>query len=67
MNGSNHEEEANRRPMFLCPVCLVKLKSTKLNFDIKERYTEMLEFFKSIEDENFAKAAEWTERALALL
>ena len=64
MNGSNHLEESNRRPMFLCPVCLVKLKSTKLNFDIKERYAEMLKFFKSIEDENFACAAEWVEKTL---
>ena len=25
MNGSNHQEEKDRRPMHLCPVCLRKL------------------------------------------
>ena len=25
MNGSNHQEEKDRRPMRLCPVCLRKL------------------------------------------
>jgi archaemetzincin len=25
MNGSNHQEERDRRPLHLCPVCLRKL------------------------------------------
>lgn len=25
MNGSNHQEEKDRRPLHLCPVCLQKL------------------------------------------
>ena len=25
MNGSNHQEEKDRRPLHLCPVCLRKL------------------------------------------
>lgn len=33
MNGSNHMEEANKKPFLLCPVCLRKLQAA-LGFDI---------------------------------
>ena len=63
MNGSNNLEESNRRPMFSCPICLHKLKSS-LGFDLKERYQALLEFCHSIEDENFQDACCWLERAI---
>ncbi|XP_038633279.1 arylsulfatase G-like isoform X5 [Scyliorhinus canicula] len=37
MQGSNHLEESDRRPIDLCPICLRKLQCA-INFDIKERY-----------------------------
>ena len=66
MNGSNHLEESNRRPMFTCPVCLNKLKSC-LGFDIKKRYQALLEFCQSVQDENFAGACVWLENAIEKL
>ncbi|XP_073229008.1 archaemetzincin-2-like [Porites lutea] len=66
MNGSNHLEESNRRPMFTCPVCLNKLKSC-LGFDIKKRYQALLEFCQSVQDENFAEACVWLENAVEKL
>jgi archaemetzincin len=44
MNGSNHLDEADRRPAFLCPVCLRKIRAS-IGFDMVERYRRMLEFF----------------------
>ena len=44
MNGSNHLEESDSRPSFLCPVCLRKLHSS-CQFEIKARYQQMLEFW----------------------
>ena len=66
MNGSNHLEETNRRPMFACPICFHKLKHW-LGFDIKERYQALLEFCSSIEDENFEGACRWLEKAVVKL
>ena len=66
MNGSNHLEEATRRPMFLCPICLLKLKTSGPDFDMKGRYIEMLQFFQKVEDENFVKAAHWLERVIQM-
>ncbi|XP_015665857.1 archaemetzincin-2 isoform X2 [Protobothrops mucrosquamatus] len=37
MQGSNHLEESDRRPLDLCPICLRKLQSV-LGFSILERY-----------------------------
>ncbi|XP_066469866.1 archaemetzincin-2 isoform X2 [Tiliqua scincoides] len=37
MQGSNHLEESDRRPLDLCPICLRKLQSA-LGFKITERY-----------------------------
>ena len=63
MNGSNNLEESNRRPMFSCPICLHKLKSS-LGFDLKERYQALLEFCRLIDDENFEGACCWLEKAI---
>ncbi|XP_076823221.1 archaemetzincin-2-like isoform X1 [Clavelina lepadiformis] len=40
MNGSNHLQESDRRPAFLCPVCLRKLQ-TILGFDLVKRYKSL--------------------------
>ena len=66
MNGSNHLEESIKRPMFTCPVCLHKLKSW-LGFDVKERYQALLEFCRSIKDENFEEVCLWLEKAIVKL
>ncbi|XP_007421676.2 archaemetzincin-2 isoform X1 [Python bivittatus] len=47
MQGSNHLEESDRRPLDLCPVCLRKLQSV-LGFSILERYKALQRW---IEDE----------------
>nr|XP_022328287.1 archaemetzincin-2-like isoform X2 [Crassostrea virginica] len=46
MNGSNHLQEADTGPSFLCPVCLNKLYYV-MKFDIEERYRKMVEFWRS--------------------
>lgn len=37
MQGSNHLEEADRRPLNLCPICLRKLQCA-VGFNIIDRY-----------------------------
>lgn len=37
MNNANHDEELDRKPLYLCPICLRKLYST-LKFDIRLMY-----------------------------
>ncbi|XP_008056472.1 archaemetzincin-2 isoform X3 [Carlito syrichta] len=41
MQGSNHLEEADRRPLNLCPICLRKLQCA-VGFSIAERYKALL-------------------------
>ncbi|XP_060058632.1 archaemetzincin-2 isoform X2 [Erinaceus europaeus] len=41
MQGSNHLEEADRRPLNLCPICLRKLQCA-IGFDIIERYKALV-------------------------
>ncbi|XP_069055972.1 archaemetzincin-2 [Pleurodeles waltl] len=41
MQGSNHLEESDRRPLDLCPICLRKLQSA-VGFNIAERYKALL-------------------------
>jgi archaemetzincin len=60
MNGSNHLEESDRRPLHLCPVCLRKLYHA-LEFDIKNRYLILLHFY---EREGFHEEAGWIKRRL---
>lgn len=40
MNGSNHREESDRRPLYLCPVCLKKLV-WNLQLDPLARYEKL--------------------------
>ncbi|XP_006833667.1 PREDICTED: archaemetzincin-2 isoform X2 [Chrysochloris asiatica] len=48
MQGSNHLEEADRRPLNLCPICLRKLQCA-IGFNIVERYKALLRW---IDDES---------------
>lgn len=43
VNGSNHLQESDSRPLELCVVCLRKLQSN-IKFDILERYKKLHEF-----------------------
>uniref|UniRef100_A0A7N9D0G2 Archaemetzincin-2 n=1 Tax=Macaca fascicularis TaxID=9541 RepID=A0A7N9D0G2_MACFA len=48
MQGSNHLEEADRRPLNLCPICLRKLQCA-VGFSIVERYKALVRW---IDDES---------------
>ncbi|MBE2286121.1 MAG: hypothetical protein IAE77_21880 [Prosthecobacter sp.] len=63
MNGSNHLDETDTRPMHLCPVCLRKLQLSS-GFDLLKREEALLKFFEanSITDE-----AAWSRRWLEKL
>lgn len=43
MQGSNHLEEADRRPLNLCPICLRKLQCA-IGFKIVERYKALVKW-----------------------
>lgn len=43
MNGSNHLQESDRRPLHLCPVCLRKLQFST-GFDVVKRYEDLARF-----------------------
>ena len=60
MNGSNHLEESDARPLHLCPVCLRKLHFS-IGFDVVERYRGLLEFYN---DFGFGREAGWTSDRL---
>lgn len=47
MNGSNHLNESDSRPMFFCPVCLRKLQNSA-GFDVVDRYRRLLLFYERI-------------------
>lgn len=55
MNGSNHLQESDARPLHLCPVCLRKVHYC-IQFDIIERYKNLLKFY---EENDFREEAEW--------
>jgi len=44
LNGSNNMEEADKKPLWLCPECLAKLQNC-LNFELIERYDNLIKFF----------------------
>ncbi|XP_023444836.2 archaemetzincin-2 [Dasypus novemcinctus] len=54
MQGSNHLEEADCRPLNLCPICLRKLQCA-IGFSIVERYKALVSW---IDDESVAIARE---------
>uniref|UniRef100_A0A2K5CC30 Archaemetzincin-2 n=1 Tax=Aotus nancymaae TaxID=37293 RepID=A0A2K5CC30_AOTNA len=43
MQGSNHLEEADRRPLNLCPICLRKLQCA-IGFSVVERYRALVQW-----------------------
>jgi archaemetzincin len=60
MNGSNHLEESDSRPLHLCPTDLRKLE-WNIGFDVAERYRRLTEVYRELglDDE-----AEWVKRRL---
>ena len=60
MNGSNHLQESDRRPLHLCPVCLRKLQFS-VGIDVVKRYEALAQFDRQagLEDE-----AAWVDRRL---
>jgi archaemetzincin len=46
MNGSNHLDESDQRPLHLCPVCLRKLHHS-IRFDLSWRSLALLDFARS--------------------
>lgn len=61
MNGSNHLEESDSRPLHLCPVCLRKLHHA-VEFDPADRYARLLAFARSA---TFEDEAQWLAGRLA--
>jgi archaemetzincin len=55
MNGSNHLQESDSRPLALCPVCLHKLQYS-IGFDVAARYHRLLEFYRKV---GFDHEAAW--------
>ncbi|MEO0292882.1 MAG: archaemetzincin [candidate division WOR-3 bacterium] len=60
MNGSNHLEESDARPLHLCPVDLRKLHYV-IGFDIKKRYEKLYDFY---EENDFQEEKEWVKKIL---
>ena len=63
MNGSNHLDESDRRPLHLCPVDLRKLHHS-IGFDINKRYADLLTFAHRA---GFNDEAEWLDKRLRTL
>ncbi len=60
LNGSNHLQESDVRPLHLCPVCLRKLHFS-IGFDMVERYCRLLEFYNEF---GFGRDAGWVSDRL---
>ncbi len=60
MNGSNHLQESDARPLHLCPVCLHKLQFS-IGFDVVDRYSKLLIFYETI---GFGHEARWVSNRL---
>ncbi len=60
MNGSNHLQESDARPLSLCPVCLRKLQFS-IGFDVAGRYRGLLLFY---EKAGFDHEAKWVSSRL---
>jgi archaemetzincin len=55
LNGSNHLQESDSRPLHLCPVCLRKLQDS-IGFDVIRRYGNLLDFYERV---GFEEEAGW--------
>lgn len=60
MNGSNHLQESDSRPLLLCPVCLSKLQSS-IGFDVAARYNRLQQFYSNV---GFIFEQDWVTRRL---
>lgn len=60
MNGSNHLQESDARPLRLCPVCLRKLQF-RIGFDVVNRYERLLRFYQKV---GFEDESRWVTRRL---
>ncbi len=60
LNGSNHLQESDSRPLHLCPVCLRKLQFS-IGFDVVDRYRRLLRFYREI---GFEDEARWAAKRL---
>jgi archaemetzincin len=60
MNGSNHLDESDRRPLHLCPVCLRKLQWS-VGFDVFKRYTALEQVSRA---DRFTDEADWLSRRI---
>ena len=60
MNGSNHLQKSDRRPMTLCPVCLRKLHH-QVRFDVEKRYIDLEKWFR---ENQLNKDADWVKTRL---
>lgn len=60
MNGSNHLQESDARPMFFCPVCLRKIHHST-GFDVVDRYRRLFLFYERI---GFTDEARWLLKRL---
>ena len=60
MNGSNHLQESDSRPLSLCPVCLRKLQSS-IGFTVATRYHRLQQFYSKV---GFIFEQDWVTRRL---
>lgn len=60
LNGSNHLQESDSRPLSVCPVCLRKLQFS-IGFDVVDRYHRLLRFYRKI---RFDDEARWVANRL---
>jgi len=60
LNGSNHLQESDSRPLSVCPVCLRKLQFS-IGFDVVDRYQKLLGFYWRT---GFGHEARWVESRL---
>jgi len=60
MNGSNHLDEADARPLHLCPVDLRKLQWS-IGFDVVERYRRLRDSYRQA---GFEDEAQWLDQRL---
>ena len=60
LNGSNHLQESDSRPLSLCPACLHKLQFS-IGFDVADRYRKLLVFYQR---DSFDHEARWVSNRL---
>jgi archaemetzincin len=63
MNGSNHLEESDRRPIHFCPVCLRKL-AWNVGLDARARCRDLASFYSQA---GLKREAGWVQRRLKVI